>query len=192
MPYQTLADLCRIGSKCDCACPLCGPDRRHAANRKRRVLRVWHQEPGFASYNCSRCGAKGCARADDRKVEARRWPVAAEARTADTISPTQIDADAVKRVEVAIKIWDASTALRDTLGWRYFTERRGLHIGLLDDLSHCLRWHDGIQAVVGLMTDPVTAAPTGIHRTFLNRDATKRERKMLGKRGVVRLRQTNR
>lgn len=188
IPYATLADLCRAGGTRDCPCPLCGPDRRHAANRKRKVLRVWHLEPGFASYSCARCGAKGWARVDDRqKVEPRRWPVAAEATSAGTISPTQIDAALAERVEYALRLWGESKPLTGTLGWKYFTERRGLHIGLIDDLSHCLRWHDGITAVIGLMTDPVTAVPTGIHRTLLNRDGTKRERKMLGKQGVVRL-----
>lgn len=121
------------------------------------------------------------------KSEAPRFARTAEATPAGAISPTEIDAEAEQRRESAIKLWEASTALRDTLGWKYFTQRRQLHIGLLDDLSHCLRWHEGIKAVVALMTDPVSGAPTGVHRTFLDRDGTKRERKMLGKRGVVRL-----
>src|SRR5262245_62488642 len=37
------------------------------------------------------------------------------------------------------------------------------------------------------MTDPISAAPLGIHRTFLGPDGAKLERKMLGPRGVVRL-----
>jgi hypothetical protein len=37
------------------------------------------------------------------------------------------------------------------------------------------------------MTDGVTNKPTGIHRTLLNADGTKRERKMLGTQGVIRL-----
>jgi Toprim domain len=73
------------------------------------------------------------------------------------------------------------------LGWRYFTERRGLHIGALGDLSHTLRWNARIRAVVALMTDPLTNKPTGVHRTLLNSDATKHERKMLGRQGVIRL-----
>ncbi|MGH9553467.1 MAG: toprim domain-containing protein [Terriglobales bacterium] len=97
------------------------------------------------------------------------------------------DADAKSRVEYAGKLWRQSVALEDTLGWRYFTERRELHIGLLGDLSHALRWHQGICAVIALMTDPTSNEPCGIHRTFLNPDGTKRERKMIGRQGVVRL-----
>jgi hypothetical protein len=55
--------------------------------------------------------------------------------------------DTAERVELALEIWDSALPLKDTLGWRYFTERRSLHIGLLDDLSHVLRWHEGFSAV---------------------------------------------
>jgi putative DNA primase/helicase len=64
---------------------------------------------------------------------------------------------------------------------------RGPHIGLLDDLSHCIRWHEQLGAVIALMTDPLTGKATGVQRIFLNRDGTKRERKMLGRQGVIRL-----
>ena len=97
------------------------------------------------------------------------------------------DDDIVHRLEIALSIWRATTPLKDTLGFKYFTERRGLHIRLLENLDHVLRWHEGIGAVVALMTNAVTNVPTGIHRTFLNPDGTKRERKMLGKQGVIRL-----
>ena len=95
--------------------------------------------------------------------------------------------DAERRVEAALRLWQHSVPLPDTLGWRYFTERRGLHIGTLGDLSHALRWHAGTLAVMGLMTDPSSNEPTGVHRTFLAEDGTKRERKMLGHQGVIRL-----
>src|SRR6185437_8799135 len=74
------------------------------------------------------------------------------------------DDDQHRRIEFARRLWQQSVPLTNTLGWRYFTERRGLHIGLLDDLSHALRWHEGIQAVVALMTDPISNEPTGVHR----------------------------
>jgi len=99
---------------------------------------------------------------------------------------TETDTDQIKRTETALKIWAAAVPLRDTLGQRYFVERRGLHVGLID-LEHAIRWHAKIGAVVALMTDPITNEPTGIHRTFLHPDGTKRERKMLGKQGVIRL-----
>jgi putative DNA primase/helicase len=57
----------------------------------------------------------------------------------------------------------------------------------LGDLSHALRWHKGVGAIIAKMTDAMTNKATGVHRTFLNKDSSKRERKMLGKQGVIRL-----
>ena len=53
--------------------------------------------------------------------------------------------------------------------------------------SLALRWHQGAGAVIGLMVDPVSGEACGVHRTFLNRDGTKRDRRMLGRMGVIRL-----
>ena len=187
LTYTEIAALCdqRFGMR-DVACPLCGPSRHAPENRKRRVLRVWHQRPGFASYHCARCGERGYA----HENEPRRCPRTAKARRAGTILSPKVVADAddqERRIRTALSLWEASVPLPDTLGWRYFTERRGLHIGVLGDLSHALRWHEGIGAVVALMTDPPTGEPCGVHRTFIAKDATKIERKMLGRQGVIRL-----
>jgi hypothetical protein len=179
LTYPMLAELCdrKLGMR-DVPCPFCGPDRRALENRKRRVLRVWHREPGFASFHCARCGERGWTRSEGdgehrRAVQPQLHP--------------DDDQDRHRRVDLAIQIWAAAVPLSRTLGWKYFTERRGLHIGALDDLSHALHWNERIGAVIALMTDPVTNEPTCIHRTFLNTDGTKRERKMLGKQGVIRL-----
>src|SRR5437764_14741216 len=51
----------RIGTF-DTPCPLCGPDRRARGTHRRRVLRVWRINRGFATYHCARCGVQGCAR----------------------------------------------------------------------------------------------------------------------------------
>jgi hypothetical protein len=47
-----------------------------------------------------------------------------------------------QRISYALKLWEQSVPLTGN-GRRYFTLRRKLHVGLLDDLSHCLRWHEG-------------------------------------------------
>jgi putative DNA primase/helicase len=113
-------------------------------------------------------------------------PGQAPARKPTPVRQPQAEEDA-KRTESALLAWNKAVPLRDTLGWRYFTERRGLHIGLLDDLSRALRWHQGAGAVLALMTDPATGEQTGVHRTYLNQDGTKRVRRMLGRQGVIRL-----
>jgi len=60
----TYDDLLDLSNGCftpsDVPCPFCGPSRHDPANRKRRVLRIW-SKPGFASYYCARCEAKGWA-----------------------------------------------------------------------------------------------------------------------------------
>jgi len=110
--------------------------------------------------------------------------------TAPTLPKFQLGAtaeDDAKKLKRAELIWRTAKPLADTPGWRYFTEHRGLSIAELGDQSHALRWHGDIGAVVALMTDAVSNEPCGVHRTFLNADATKRDRMMLGKQGVVRL-----
>ena len=61
--FDALARLIgnRFG-KLDVPCPECSPRCSTAANRWRRVLRVWRNEPSFLTYCCARCGAKGYAR----------------------------------------------------------------------------------------------------------------------------------
>jgi hypothetical protein len=57
----------------------------------------------------------------------------------------------------------------------------------LGDLSHALRWNQAAGAVIALMTDAVSNDPLGVHRTFLEPDGRKREPKMIGPQGVIRL-----
>ena len=90
------------------------------------------------------------------------------------------------RARRALGIWSETVEYRGTLAERYLMEQRGLNVRSLQ-LDHVLRWHTGIGALVAVMTDPVTGKLCGIHRTFLDADGRKIERKMLGQQGVVRL-----
>ena len=94
--------------------------------------------------------------------------------------------DVCDRIGIALQLWRQSGSISGTAGERYFVERRRLPIGSLP-LDHALRWNRRIGAVVGLMTDPVSGKPIGIHRTFLDSEGAKRDRRMLGRQGVVRL-----
>jgi hypothetical protein len=96
------------------------------------------------------------------------------------------DDDERARIAKAQRLWHQATSIRGSLGERYFREHRHLEITQLE-VGHALRWHGGIRAVLALMTDPISAVPHGIHRTFLGPDGAKIERKMLGRQGVVRL-----
>lgn len=96
------------------------------------------------------------------------------------------DATAERVASALTSTWSPVQSLQGTLGEQYFIEQRRLHIAGIE-FGHALGWHSGIKALVALMTDPVTSEPCGVHRTFLNADGTKRERKMLGRQGVIRL-----
>jgi Toprim domain len=48
----------------DHPCPLCGPDRSTDYNRMRPTLRTWKPNPGFITFFCARCEAKGSAQFD--------------------------------------------------------------------------------------------------------------------------------
>lgn len=54
-------------------------------------------------------------------------------------------------------------------------------------MDHVLGFDSAAHAMLALMTDPITGEPAGVHRTFLNQEAQKIERKMLGKQGVIRV-----
>lgn len=62
----------------DAQCPLCGPSRRSSLNQRRKVLRIWRIDPGFASFHCARCGESGhvrdgsAARLDTAAIERAR------------------------------------------------------------------------------------------------------------------------
>lgn len=100
------------------------------------------------------------------------------------LTPAKDDAEA--RMQAAARLWGEASALAGTAGARYFIATRKLDVRRLD-LDHALRWHAGEHCVTALMTDPVSGAPTGVHRTYLTEQAEKRARRMLGRKGVVRL-----
>jgi putative DNA primase/helicase len=94
--------------------------------------------------------------------------------------------DEHKNIAPALSLWRESVPLPGTLGETYFTEHRSLKIGDLN-LEHAIRYHRVHRMVVALMTDAISNEPLGIHRTFLDANGKKRERKMLGRQGVVRI-----
>lgn len=161
--------------KTDVPCPLCGPDRKHNANRNRKTLRIWRKDDGFISYVCARCDAKGYA----HEPRATKLSLRKTTDEAD-------DRERVERIKRAQALWAQTVPLAGTLGHKYLTEIRGLKIDNLN-LEHVLRWHERHRMMIALMTDPLTKEPRGIHRTFLDAEGNKLERKMLGPQGVIRL-----
>lgn len=94
--------------------------------------------------------------------------------------------DKAEKIAAALAIWDESQPIRQTLGARYLVEVRGIPKSV-GTFPHCLRWHEPKRMIVALMRDPVTDEPCGIHRTFLDADGRKIERKMLGRAGAIKL-----
>ena len=160
----------------DLPCPECGPGSKSVSGRKKAVMRIWWTEPGFARFNCQRCGFKGWAR-DDASTTATdraRW------------SKTKTEADkrdseaAAQRVARAMDLWTASRPPQGTLAETYLAGR-GLALPAGAD---ALRFHpacpfrlaDGtsarLPAIVALMRDIRTDQPCGIHRTALKPDGS--------------------
>ncbi len=89
--------------------------------------------------------------------------------------------DTAARIALALQLWQEAGSLAGTLGARYLAETRGIDITKLSPTIHeVLRFHPscifGARArhpcIVALMRDPVTDAPTGIHRIGLDPPAT--------------------
>jgi hypothetical protein len=105
----------------DIPCPICGPDRRSENNRRRKVFRVWHTAPGFLTYSCARCGARGYARAQD-PVAPLRQQVVVKARAEDQQAAAATPA--AKR-DKARWLWSQRQPIEGTPAEIYLREARG-------------------------------------------------------------------
>jgi hypothetical protein len=123
MGFDDLDDLTggRVGTF-DVPCPLCGPYRHSPPNRRRPVMRVWHVEPGFATFHCCRCGEKGHARdetaskPDPAKLARIRQEAAARERDATS-----------ERLRKALWLWSQRRPIGGGLTERYLRDARGYH-----------------------------------------------------------------
>ena len=141
--YDELAALAGNHAMADTACPLCGPGRRSPANRKRRVLRIWHTERGFASYCCARCRECGWARENQVIAASRSRGVREQTglRPLAQLAPHRTaDLDNAKRSKVALAIWQSSKPAQGTPVETYLPSR-GIHLTPPD----ALRFHAGLK-----------------------------------------------
>jgi hypothetical protein len=109
----------RLGQH-DVACPMCGPARRSPVNRRRKVLRVYRIEPGFATFHCARCGEKGHTR--DRSAPPPNLAALARAR-AEAIERERVAA--VERTEKSCWIWSQRQPIAGTIAETYLRAARG-------------------------------------------------------------------
>jgi hypothetical protein len=104
----------------DAPCPLCGPLKSNPSGRRKRVLRIWRNEPAFATYHCARCGEKGYVRdgtvrvADSAAIERAR----AEAAQREGIREA-------KQLSTARWLWANRRPIHGSLAETYLREARG-------------------------------------------------------------------
>lgn len=105
------------------------------------------------------------------------------AANAFDVNPEDKQADDEKRLKLVLRIWDKTRPIRSTLAETYLNSR-GCYVEGVHDLrfdANCYYAKDDYRpAMIGLFRNIVTGEPTGLHRTFLNPDGTKFDRKMLG------------
>jgi hypothetical protein len=178
--FDQLADLTgdRLGVF-DGPCPLCAPLHN---NRRKKVLRVWADRPGFFGFACARCGERGWV--CDRNVTARPSPerlaeirVEAEART---------DADVVDNSAKAKWLWGRRQSVQGTAAETYLREARGYRGPIqasLGFLPPSKGYPPALIAAFGLATEPEPgrlafndADLRGLHLIKLTRDGRDRLR----------------
>lgn len=104
----------------DVACPMCGPARRAVINRKRKVMRIWRLEPGFASFHCARCGEKGHTRdaSTNRPDPAAFARARAEAAERERVAVGE-------RLAKALWLWRQRKPVKGSLVETYLRSARG-------------------------------------------------------------------
>jgi hypothetical protein len=159
----------------DVPCPICGPEKRSQANRRRKVLRVWRLGEGFATYCCARCGASGHTREpaapppDPARIEEIRRESEARERIAVR-----------NRLEKARWLWGQRRSIAGTPAETYLRTARGYAgripetLGFLPDRGF---YPPAMVAAFGIPTEPEPGritidddALTGVHITRIAPD----------------------
>jgi hypothetical protein len=181
--FDELVALAGSRLRHDVACPQCGPaPGRTETNRKRRVLRIWHPEPGFVTFHCERCGASGYA-IDDGRERVSRAVLEETRRKAEAFDREE----AAKRLELARWLWSISRPISGTIAEHYARGPRGIS-GTLPGTLRFLPARNGhppaLIAAFGIPAEPEPGAlmipraqVEGVHLTRLKPDGSgKRER----------------
>ncbi len=104
----------------DVPCPLCGPSKSNASSRRKPVLRIWRNEPAFATYHCARCGEKGYV----RDGTARPLDLAAIER-AKAEAARRESVTAAERLSKARWLWANRCPIQGSPAETYLREARG-------------------------------------------------------------------
>jgi hypothetical protein len=166
----------RIG-QFDLACPFCGPEKRTAANRVRKVLRIWRLEERFATFHCARCGEGGHTRdrsappPDPAKLAAARKVVEERERIA-----------ALERLGKARWLWAQRRPIEGSIAECYLRRARGYTGTLPATLAFLPARGDHAPAMIAAFGLPDEPAPgefaipddavRGVHITRLAADGS--------------------
>jgi len=156
IPYSQLLEFAGAIGVHDVACPICGPERRSAVNRRRKVLRIWRTTSDFATYRCARCDASGFARADGARALDRS--ALAKARAAALQYARTAAEDKRRR---ARWLWRRRLPIAGTLAERYLREVRS-YGGHLPPTIGFLPARDNYSAAMIAAFGPVAEAKPGL------------------------------
>ncbi len=167
----------RLG-RFDVPCPACGPHRRAAANRRRRVLRIWRLDPSFSGYHCARCGARGHVRADTVRLD----PVALAMAREEAVARER--AHAAARLRTVRRLWSRRAPIERSPAERYLREARGIRGALPATLGFLPARGDHGPAMIAAFGLPAEPAPgclaidseqiAGVHITRLAPDGRRK------------------
>jgi hypothetical protein len=164
----------------DTPCPLCGPFKSPHGQR-RKVMRVWRLEDGFATFHCERCGESGFVH--DRHAPECDPVKLAKARTEAAERDRIHKAD---RLGKARWLWSQRRQIAGTIAETYLRQARGIGCPLpatLGFLPAHGEYPPAMIAAFGMAheTEPgviaiADDAVRGVHITRLLPDGSDRER----------------
>jgi len=173
----------RSGREYRVRCPVHGGDDRN--------LSIRDNDDGTISV---RCYSHDCSKSDIlNRIEEFGGRRTADERPRREDRPTPPPAGTNRKLDMALTIWREGRSLYGTLAQRYLAER---DIDLPAPSVDCLRFHprlrhptnDEVPGLVALVRHPVSNAPLGIHRTFLDdngrKTTLKPDRALLGGGGL--------
>lgn len=124
--FQTLQHLSHGKAVTDAPCPTCSAGKS-PSGRTRKVLRIWNEREGFATFKCQRCGEHGYAHADNRPLSRKSaYDEAADAIAAfkaPTIVPVKQERDKDK-LKMIRSLWRRSVPSRGTIVETYERTRK--------------------------------------------------------------------
>jgi hypothetical protein len=178
LSFQQLRDFSggRVGVT-DEPCPLCGPERRSPANQRRKVFRLWCDDPNFITYRCARCEIEGYAFDGSTRTYD---PAAIERARAKAKERQRVeDGESVKKSRW---LWSCRLPIEDTLAETYIRdcrEYRGRLPPTLGFLPARGEYHPAMIAAFGMARETIPgeividdSAVRGVHLTKLKPDGS--------------------